>query len=85
MGIGREFTPLLIVCCSRLVDFDPEIDRTYRRRLRRSAQDVVRTLTFEEPLVSEESNSNSGNLEKVESGTKEVVMAAESKTVVEYT
>ena len=68
-----------------LADFDPEIDSYYRRRLRKSAQDVVRTLTFEEPSVSENNSCNSKNLEEVESRTKEVIMVEERKTMVEYT
>ena len=42
---------------SKLLDLDPEVDRTYRRRLRK-AEDIVQNLNFDE---DEEEISVSGS------------------------
>ena len=62
---------------SKLLDFDPEVDSTYRRRLK-SAQDIVRSLNFEEQSPSE--GEKSVNSKEIETDT----MAAQRKTMVEY-
>ena len=69
---------------SRLLDLDPEIERTFRWRLK-SAEDIVRNLNFDEQFdskeatieVKEESSVNRGDL-----GIE--IMAEERKTMVEY-
>ena len=61
---------------SKPLDFDPEIDRAYHRRLKQSVEDTAYNLSLEEHLCSD---TESG------SDTKEPIMAEGRKTNLDYT
>ena len=73
---------------SKLLDLDPEVDRTYRRRLRK-AEDIVQNLNFDEDEEdisvsgSEQSVTQGENLAHI-SGHKTKIMADQWRTMVEY-
>ena len=73
---------------SRLLDLDPKIDWTYRRKLK-SAQEIVRNLDFEEHSLTESENQSSSVEDKsVTSENIDTNIMADNqdqcKTMVEY-
>ena len=69
---------------SRLLDLDPEIEWTFRRRLK-SAEDIVRNLNFDEQFDSKEATIEVKEESSVNRGDLEIeTMAEERKTMVEY-
>ena len=70
---------------SDLLKFDPKIDRTFHRKLKSSAQAVIKSLTFKEQSVSEDDNICVENSEELESRVAKATMGDQRRTMVEYT